>query len=41
MVTGGIHTFLKSYADIKISVFSLLSFLLETFLMRGKAELFS
>lgn len=26
MVIGGIHTFLKSYADIKITVFSLCSF---------------
>lgn len=26
MVIGGIHTFLKSYADIKITVLSLFSF---------------
>lgn len=26
MVIGGIHTFMNSYADIKISVFYLLSF---------------
>lgn len=41
MVIGGIHTFLKSYADIKITVFSLFSFSAWDGIWEGeKAEFF-